>query len=86
MGRFRSKVVEIEAFRWNGGNYIEVAAFMDGKLVVSQPATERLRIPTLEGDLWASKGDWIVRGLKGEFYPVKPDIFAMKYEEITDGH
>lgn len=38
---------------------------------------------TLEGDMVASKGDWIIRGIKGEFYPCKPDIFAMTYEPAT---
>ena len=40
-------------------------------------------IKTLEGDMTASEGDWVVKGLKGEFYPVKPDIFALKYEQIA---
>lgn len=39
-----------------------------------------LIIPTLEGDHRASIGDWIIKGVKGEFYPCKPDIFAMTYE------
>lgn len=37
-------------------------------------------IMTLEGEMRANKGDWIVRGIKGEIYPVRPDIFAMTYE------
>jgi hypothetical protein len=39
-----------------------------------------LSIPTLEGDHFASMGDWIIKGIKGEFYPCKPDIFEMTYE------
>lgn len=39
-----------------------------------------LTIPTLEGDMIARHGDWIIRGIKGEFYPCKPDIFAATYE------
>ena len=41
-------------------------------------------IDTLEGTMLASPGDWIIRGVKGEIYPCKPDIFAMTYEPITD--
>jgi hypothetical protein len=41
-----------------------------------------LVIPTLEGDMTALKGDWIIRGVKGEFYPCKPDIFAATYEPV----
>lgn len=82
--KFRTKPCEIEAVQWMGSNYIEVAAFMGGKLVVQQPATGRIYIDTLEGRMYANAGDWIVKGLKGEFYPCKPDIFAMKYERVLD--
>lgn len=46
--------------------------------------TERmgLLIPTLEGVMLAREGDWVVRGVKGELYPVKPDIFELIYEEV----
>lgn len=39
-------------------------------------------IPTLEGDMRADIGDWIIRGVQGEFYPCKPDIFAATYEAV----
>lgn len=39
-------------------------------------------IPTLEGDMKVSRGDWIIRGVQGEFYPCKPDIFTETYEEV----
>jgi len=44
---------------------------------------ERICIDTLEGTITASLGDWVIRGTHGEFYPVKPDIFAETYEEIS---
>lgn len=40
------------------------------------------RIKTLEGDLHLSAGDWIIKGVKGEFYPCKPDIFNATYEAV----
>jgi hypothetical protein len=43
-----------------------------------------LTIPTLEGDHRASVGDWIIRGVKGEFYPCKPDIFSATYDAVKD--
>lgn len=43
-----------------------------------------LIIPTLEGDHRANEGDYIIRGVKGEFYPCKPDIFHMTYEKVQD--
>ena len=47
------------------------------------PADGALMIRTLEGDMRADLGDWIIRGVKGEVYPCKPDIFAATYEEET---
>ena len=41
-------------------------------------------IPTLEGDMIAQWGDYIIKGVKGEFYPCKPDIFEMTYEKCSD--
>lgn len=52
----------------------------DGLTVAIDPATGALVIPTLEGLMRATLGDWIIRGIKGEFYPCKPDIFAATYE------
>lgn len=42
-----------------------------------------LIIKTLEGEMIASKGDWIIKGVKGEFYPCKPDVFKVTYEAVT---
>jgi hypothetical protein len=44
----------------------------------------RLSIATLEGDMWVAVGDWIIKGVKGEFYPCKPDIFDATYEPAED--
>lgn len=46
------------------------------------PADGQIVIRTLEGDMKANLGDWIIRGVQGEFYPCKPDIFAATYEEV----
>lgn len=45
---------------------------------------DQLLIPTLEGVMWASVGDWIIKGVQGEFYPCKPDIFEATYEPAED--
>lgn len=82
MARFRKKPVEIEAIQWTGYNLDTVSEFtginfcnvgMDGSLVIN----------TLEGDMKASKDDWIIKGVKGEFYPCKPDIFEQTYELVV---
>lgn len=48
------------------------------------PRDGRLIISTLEGLHWAGPGDWIIRGVQGEFYPIKPDIFEATYEQVSD--
>lgn len=59
----------------NNGAYVEPG-------IGYTPPDGRLSIPTLEGEITASPGDWIIRGVKGEFYPCKPDIFEATYEPV----
>lgn len=56
----------------------------DPKVYVAHP-DPYMRIKTLEGVMTASVGDWIIRGVQGEFYPCKPDIFAATYEPVREG-
>lgn len=83
MSRFRKKPVVIEAFQWTGGpDQTEdpvwiVDAIKAGTVRVQDPV---LVIDTLEGAMRANVGDWIIKGVKGEIYPCKPDIFAATYE------
>ena len=85
--RYRKKPVEVEAFRWTGGQdqtedpaWI-VEAIRAGVVSVRYPY---LYIDTLEGTHTANPGDYIIRGVKGELYPCKPDIFEMTYEEVPE--
>lgn len=85
MGMFRKKPVVIEAVQWQPD--LPPAAFPDWfwNEVGMRPEsfnsdTGELVIRTLEGDMKASVGDWIIKGVKGELYPCKPDIFAASYE------
>ena len=72
MARYVKRPVEVEAVRWDGTNEDEVEALMG----YSPSGTEdQLFIHTLEGTVTASVGDYIVKGVNGEFYPCKPDIF-----------
>lgn len=73
--------VIIEAIQWTGKNLSEIDTFMGG-IVENKETT--LVIHTLEGDMEASIGDYIIKGVNGEFYPCKPDIFAKTYEEVTE--
>jgi hypothetical protein len=85
--KFRKKPVVIEAMQWDGtvGESTWVIEWMlsnggTGRLVEWTDLTWRLHIDTLEGVMRADPGDWIIRGVQGEFYPCKPDIFAATYE------
>lgn len=81
MAKFRKKPVVIEAINWNGKNIDEIMKFMNW----SNASHERhiisgLKIYTLEGTHDARIGDWIIKGVHGEFYPCKPDIFDKTYD------
>jgi len=90
MPMFRKKPVVIEAVQWTGENKSAIDAFVLGlaeeaekQQQLSMTPDLEIVIHTLEGDHRASVGDWIIRGVKGEFYPCKPDIFKSTYEEVT---
>jgi len=91
--QYRKRPVVIEAIKWTGKNLRDVICFTDGPLNTRTHhagmmweqyselvAREGLKIFTLEGKMNADVGDFIIRGVKGEFYPCKPDIFAATYE------
>ena len=89
--RYRKKPVVIEAMQLptdgDIARYVEIADWLSGVGATAVPAVNDLvgtaiRIPTLEGDMLAQPGDWIIRGVAGEFYPCKPDIFDATYEEV----
>jgi hypothetical protein len=80
MPRFRKKPVVIDAVQWTGDilDAEKVTEFANGDPVGFQG--DSLTIYTLEGAMTASPGDWLIRGVKGELYPCKPDIFEATYE------
>ena len=79
--KFRKKPVVIEAIQWTGDNLQELISF--GLVGAYLLATDKqLQVTTLEGGHVASMGDWIIKGVKGEFYPCKPDIFKQTYDPV----
>jgi len=80
--RFRKKPIEIEAYQFNGPTSWVSVPYEFGKSVFPDTSDGSWRICTLEGELTVSKGDWIIKGIKGEFYPCKPDIFEMTYDPV----
>ena len=88
MQKFVKKPVVIEAIQYNGINITEIESFVGAKLPtvgLSDVAT-RLVLPTLEGDMKVSKGDYVIKGIKGEFYPCKPDVFKSTYNVVEDNN
>lgn len=87
--KYRKRPVVIDAWQWNGKTIGDARRFCE---VINLPEwgignngkTTGLAIPTLEGVMIASKGDYIIRGVAGEFYPCKPDIFEATYEKIEE--
>lgn len=83
MTKFRKKPVEIEARRFTHGDFQSVAEWCSGQIVRSvNNRVAWVEIPTLEGTMRGDVGDWIIRGVQGEFYPCKPDIFEATYEAV----
>lgn len=82
--KFRKKPVVIEAVQYKG-NATEIMVFMKAKgFQKSLSEDQELIIPTLEGGLKAQIGDWIIKGIKGEFYPCKSEVFEATYEKVND--
>jgi len=97
--KFRKKPIVIEAVQWDGTekclNEVVLPFFGDISKLPSDgvhvhpgvgftPPDGGLHIPTLEGTMTASPGDWIIRGVAGEFYPCKDAIFRATYEKVED--
>lgn len=85
LGKYRKRPVVIDAVQWTGYNDTEVFRFFEqgNRSVVFERAVDILLIPTLEGVMTAKYGDWIIRGIQGELYPCKPDVFEQTYEMVT---
>jgi len=97
--QFRKKPVVISAIQWTGENLVDVIHFTDGRppnnksshagmmwdQYVDLVRKDGLKIFTMEGKMDASIGDWIIKGVKGEHYPCKPEIFALTYEDASAG-
>lgn len=88
--KFRKKPVVIEAIQYDGKNFFEIREKFTGHLhpLANDPLRntgfDSIEIHTMEGMMLAQKGDWIIKGVKGELYPCKPDIFEATYEEVFE--
>lgn len=92
MAKYRKKPVIIEAVQLRWDTWSEMCEFAGvGELEDRKPQGAMrpenaigLDIPTLEGLMHADENDWIIKGVKGELYPCKPDIFEATYEEVPN--
>lgn len=81
MPKFTKLPVTIEAVQFTPGHFYAVEEFVGG---AAEFRDGELIIATLEGPLRAAPYDWIIKGVKGEFYPCKPDIFEATYEPANE--
>lgn len=87
MTKYRKKPIEIEAIRITDENYHEIAGLRDVYVAVAYGASTpwmivEVTINTLEGEMTAPRGDWIIKGIEGELYPCKNSIFEKTYEKV----
>jgi len=84
--QYRKKPVVIEAIQLNNVNFAAVCDFIgEANLTDGTSQDENyIGINTLEGEVGAREGDWVIKGVKGEFYPCKPDIFEATYEPVKE--
>ena len=85
MARFRKRPVEVEAMQFTDENKDRVFNWLPNGIRMADldaAGKPTLKIDTLEGVMTATLGDWVIKGVNGEFYPCKPDIFEKTYEPI----
>lgn len=83
MQKYRKKPIVVEAVQFDGQNFDTCLEFcQDAYLTYLQGKPHGLQIDTIEGNMYVSPGDYIIKGVKGEFYPCKPDIFEATYDVV----
>jgi hypothetical protein len=84
MAKYRKRPVVIEAKQYDGSEASrdEILTWGDGSDTPMSVDANGITIDTLEGQHRVSVGDFVIRGVKGEFYPCKPDIFVATYEPV----
>ena len=83
INKYRKKPVVVEAVIWTGNNIDEVKELAKSAVENIIFVNNNLYIETLEGNMNVSIGDYIIKGIAGEFYPCKPDIFKETYETVS---
>ena len=92
--KYIKRAIEVQAIQWTGENHDEMYSFLvngNGDSVIKPDIYNRffkkdgtLYIDTLEGYMYVRKGNYVIKGIQGEYYPCDPDIFDQLYDEIVD--
>lgn len=84
--KYAKKPLIVEALKWDGNNRSEIFDFCSLSYVNYEYGSSepKLMIQTLEGPMQASVGDYIIKGIKGEFYACKPDVFKLTYDSVEE--
>lgn len=80
--KYRKKPVVIDAIQWTGDNYAEIFEFTQGKAYPSEPHSDTLIVSTLDGEVKAENGCYIIRGIANDYYPCQETIFNKTYEPV----
>lgn len=84
MPRFRKRSLTVEALQWTGDNLEDIRRFTDDAADLDE-STGELEIATLEGIMCAKIGDWVIKGVHGEFYACDGAVFSDSYDAVADG-
>lgn len=96
INKYKKKPVEVDAVQYTGNNGSEIRNFVGELLTESKPPASmeldkdipneayQILIPTLEGTMICNRLDYVIKGVKGEFYPCKPDIFNITYDKVNE--
>lgn len=82
--RYTKRPVTIDAIQFDGTNIHDIAMFVGEDEVLGREEDKRIYIMTSKGSLEVNKGEWVIRGVKGEFYPCAADVFEMTYTPARD--
>lgn len=82
--KYRKKPIVIEAVKYDGKNSFQILSELGMESIGEELTSDDLLIDTPEGEMRAKSGDYIIKGIKGEFYPCKPDIFEASYDLVKE--
>lgn len=82
MPYYRKKPIPIEARQYTGDNFLELQDWSNGHVERSIYDDDGILVYSLEGPMWFNEGDYIIKGIRGEFYPCQKDIFEETYEKV----